>query len=128
MFLFSWLDSSFLFSTEQQSVVWTYVSRFIHSPAEDISVASKFSQLQRKLVNTCVCSCVGGSFQLLWVNAKEGDCWAARQGRAALRKKPPDGLPESPSRLVLLPAARKSPCSSTASPAFAVRCSGSGPL
>ena len=32
--VFSWLNSSFIFSTEQYSVVWMYHTLFIHSPTE----------------------------------------------------------------------------------------------
>ena len=32
--LFSWLNSSFLFSTEKYSIVLMYYSPFIHSPSE----------------------------------------------------------------------------------------------
>ena len=41
----SWLDSSFIFSTEYYSIVWMDHSLFIHSPTEGILVASKFRQL-----------------------------------------------------------------------------------
>ena len=56
MFLhvFSWLDSSFLFSTDSYSIVWMDHSLFIHL-LKDILVASKFWQLGIKQLKTCIC-------------------------------------------------------------------------
>lgn len=53
--VFSWLDSSFLFSTEKYPLVQMYHSLFIHSFTKEHVVSSKFWQLWIKLLWTSMC-------------------------------------------------------------------------
>ena len=48
--VFSWLNSSLIFSADLYSIVWVYHSLFIHSLLKDILVVFKFQQLWIKLL------------------------------------------------------------------------------
>ena len=48
--VFSWLNSSLIFSADLYSIVWVYHSLFIHSVLKDILVVFKFQQLWIKLL------------------------------------------------------------------------------
>lgn len=58
------------------------------------------------------------SFQLIWGNTKEHDCWLVGKERAWFCKKPPDRLPRGLYYFALPPAMNVSAFGSTSLPAF----------
>ena len=77
--VFSWPDSSFLFSAEYYFIVWMYLSSFIHSPTEGHLgyFWRTFWQLRitGKYDHPCASFCVDIGFQFIWVNIKGSNCW-----------------------------------------------------
>ena len=90
-----------------------YTTVYLSTPLlKDILAVSKFRQLW---INTCADFCVGISFQLLWVNTKEHNCWTEW-----LCEKLPNYFPKWLYHAAFLPAMNKSFFCSTSSPAFGV--------
>lgn len=75
--VFSWLDSSFLFSTEVYSIVLMYYNLFIHSPTKRHWLLPSLSNYYSCYKYLGTGFCVSISFQLLWVNTRSliaGSC------------------------------------------------------
>lgn len=67
--------SSCLFTEEGYCAVWTCCSLFLHSPIAAHLGCFQDSAVMDKAVKTVCRFCVHGSFQFIWVNATEHDCW-----------------------------------------------------
>ena len=74
--IFSWLDSSFLFSTQYCSIVWMYHSLLVHSPAEGhLGRFQILAIMNKAAINICVQVFVWICFQLLCIHTKVHDFW-----------------------------------------------------
>ena len=54
----------------------SFILQFLHSPSkEHFSCFQVLAIMNKATINMCAGFCVDISFQLLWVNTKECDCW-----------------------------------------------------